>query len=145
MIRKAIRISSSACAAPRPPHQSELLQWTVFVRPIRAAANVKEIMKAPIVLLALAVTAVSGPLLASPELAQQKTCMACHATDKKIVGPSYKDVAAKYAGRKDAAALLAEKILKGGSGVGGAVPMPANPSVSTAEAQQLATWILSIK
>jgi cytochrome c len=117
----------------------------VFVRPIRAAANVKEIMKAPIVLLALAVTAVSGPLLASPELAQQKTCMACHATDKKIVGPSYKDVAAKYAGRKDSAALLAEKILKGGSGVWGAVPMPANPSVSTAEAQQLATWILSIK
>ena len=82
---------------------------------------------------------------ASPELAQQKTCMACHATDRKLVGPSYKDVAAKYAGQKDAADKLAEKIIKGGAGVWGAVPMPANPRVSPAEAKQLAVWILSLK
>jgi len=82
---------------------------------------------------------------ASPELAQQKTCMACHATDRKLVGPSYKDVAAKYAGQKDAADNLAEKIIKGGAGVWGAVPMPANPRVSPAEAKQLAVWILSVK
>ena len=82
---------------------------------------------------------------ASPELAQQKTCMACHATDRKLVGPSYKDVAAKYAGQKDAADKLAEKIIKGGAGVWGAVPMPANPRGSPAEAKQLAVWILSVK
>ncbi len=82
---------------------------------------------------------------ASPELAQQKTCMACHALDRKLVGPSYKDVAAKYAGQRDAADKLAEKIIKGGAGVWGAVPMPANPRVSPAEAKQLANWILSAK
>ncbi len=82
---------------------------------------------------------------ASPELAQQKTCMACHAVDRKLVGPSYKDVAAKYAGQKDAATLLADKIVKGGVGVWGPVPMPANPKVSAADARQLANWILSLK
>ncbi len=65
--------------------------------------------------------------------------------DRKIVGPSYKDVAAKYAGQKDAAAMLAEKIIKGGVGVWGPVPMPANPKVSPAEAMKLAQWVLSAK
>ena len=82
---------------------------------------------------------------ASPELAQQKTCIACHAADRKLVGPSYKDIAAKYAGQPQAAALLAEKIVRGGVGVWGAVPMPANPKVSAAEAKQLAVWILSMR
>lgn len=72
--------------------------------------------------------------------------MACHAQDRKIVGPSYKDVAVKYAGQKDAAAaMIAEKIMKGGVGVWGPVPMPANPKVSPAEARQLALWILGTK
>jgi cytochrome c len=88
---------------------------------------------------------VAAPAFASPELAQKKNCMACHQVDKKVVGPSYKDVAAKYAGQKDAADKLAQKIVKGGSGVWGAVPMPANPQVSEAEAKQLAAWVLSQK
>ena len=71
--------------------------------------------------------------------------MACHAVDKKLVGPSYKDVAAKYAKDKDAATKLADKIVKGGAGVWGPVPMPANTQVSAAEAKQLATWVLSTK
>ena len=83
--------------------------------------------------------------VASPELAQQKTCMACHAVDRKVVGPSYKDVAAKYAGQKDAPAMLADKIVKGGVGVWGPVPMPANPKVSPAEARQLVSWIMGLK
>ena len=78
-------------------------------------------------------------------LAQSKNCLACHAVDKKLVGPSYKDVAAKYAGDKTAADKLATKIMKGGSGVWGPVPMPANTQVSEAEAKQLATWVLSQK
>ena len=85
---------------------------------------------------------VSAPAFANADLAQKKSC---HATDKKLIGPSYKDVAAKYAGDKTAAAKLAEKIQKGGSGVWGAMAMPANPQVSPEEAKQLATWVLSIK
>lgn len=88
---------------------------------------------------------IAGPALANADLAQKKTCMACHAMDKKLVGPSYKDVAAKYAGQKDAAAKLAEKIQKGGTGVWGQIPMPANPQVSAEEAKTLAAWVLTIK
>jgi cytochrome c len=71
--------------------------------------------------------------------------MACHATDKKLVGPSYKDVAAKYAGQKDAVDKLAQKVVKGGAGVWGPVPMPANAQVSEAEAKQLVQWVLTVK
>jgi cytochrome c len=82
---------------------------------------------------------------ANQELAQKKNCMACHAVDKKLVGPSYKDVAAKYAKDKDATKKLAEKIIKGGSGAWGPVPMPPNPQVTPAEAETLAKWVLSVK
>ena len=88
---------------------------------------------------------IASPAFANAELAQKKNCLACHAVDKKVIGPSYKDVAAKYAGQKDAADKLAQKIQKGGSGVWGAVPMPANPQVSEAEAKQLSAWVLSLK
>ena len=87
---------------------------------------------------------VAGPALAQADLAQKKNCLACHSVDKKIVGPAYKDVAHKYAGQKDAAAKLADKIQKGGVGVWGQVPMPANP-VTPEEAKSLAAWVLSIK
>ena len=93
----------------------------------------------------IACALVSMPALASADLAQKKNCMACHATDKKLIGPGYKEVAAKYAGQKDAADKLAQKIVKGGSGAWGQVPMPANPQVSEAEAKQLAAWVLSVK
>lgn len=89
--------------------------------------------------------AMSLPAFAQADLAQKKNCMACHAVDKKLVGPSYKDVAAKYAGQKDAVDKLAQKVLKGGSGAWGAVPMPANPQVTEAEAKQLVQWILTLK
>ena len=88
---------------------------------------------------------VSCPAFANADLAQKKNCLACHATDKKLVGPSYKDVAAKYAGQKDAAAKLAEKIQKGGVGAWGQIPMPANPQVSADEAKTLAAWVLTVK
>lgn len=91
------------------------------------------------------VAAVSAPAFASPELAAKKNCMACHAVDKKLVGPSYKDVSAKYAGQKTAVDTLAQKVIKGGSGVWGPVPMPANAQVSDAEAKELVRWILTLK
>ncbi len=96
--------------------------------------------------LALAMTAAAAaPAFADLALATSKNCMACHAVDKKLVGPSYKDVAAKYKADKSAVDKLAAKIVKGGSGVWGAVPMPANPQVNEAEAKKLAAWVMSAK
>jgi cytochrome c len=99
--------------------------------------------RALIALAALAV--VSAPALADQALATAKNCMACHAIDKKLVGPAYRDVAAKYAGQRDAVDRLAAKIMKGGAGVWGPVPMPANAQVNEAEAKKLAAWVLTQK
>ncbi|MDB5914198.1 MAG: cytochrome [Ramlibacter sp.] len=90
-----------------------------------------------------ALAALSAPALADQALANAKNCMSCHAVDKKLVGPSYKEVAVKYAGQKDAVDRLAVKIMKGGSGVWGPVPMPANSQVNEAEAKKLAAWVLA--
>jgi len=101
-------------------------------------------MKRALFALSFALVA-AGPALADQALATAKNCMACHAVDKKLVGPAYKDVAAKYAGQAGAADKLAVKIQKGGSGVWGPVPMPANTQVNEAEAKKLAAWVLSLK
>ena len=100
-------------------------------------------MKRTLITLAMTL-AVAAPALADEALAKSKNCMACHAVDKKLVGPAYKDVAAKYGKEAGAVDKLAAKIQKGGSGVWGAVPMPPNANVSPAEAKALATWILSL-
>lgn len=102
-------------------------------------------MKSLIILSVAIGAAMASPAFANADLAQKKNCMACHSVDKKVIGPGFKDVAAKHAGEKDAVDKLAQKILKGGSGAWGAVPMPANPQVSEAEAKQLATWVMSVK
>lgn len=101
-------------------------------------------MKRALFALAAAVS-VTAPAFADLALATSKNCMACHAADKKLVGPSYKDVAAKYKADKSAVDKLATKIIKGGSGVWGPVPMPANAQVNDAEAHKLAAWILATK
>ena len=93
----------------------------------------------------MAAAVVATPAMADLALATAKNCMACHAIDKKVVGPAYKEVAAKYAGQKDAVDRLAVKIMKGGSGVWGPVPMPANAQVNEAEAKKLAAWVLTQK
>jgi cytochrome c len=93
----------------------------------------------------VAAVVVAAPAMADEALAKSKNCMACHAVDKKVVGPAYKDVAKKYAGQKDAADKLAAKVIKGGSGVWGPVPMPANAQVNDAESKKLVAWILSLK
>lgn len=85
------------------------------------------------------------PAFASPELALKKNCMTCHAVEKKLVGPAYREVAARYAGQADAVDKLAQKVMAGGAGVWGPVPMPANPQVSAAESKQLVQWILTLK
>ena len=102
----------------------------------------KEIdMKALIVSLALIAT----PALADQALLKKNNCMACHAVDKKLVGPSYKAVADRYRGQSDAADKLAKKIRAGGAGVWGPIPMPPHPQVSEADAKTMATYILNIK
>ena len=96
-------------------------------------------------LLAVLGLAATSPALADLALATSKNCMSCHAVERKVLGPSFKEVAAKYKDNKGAADMLATKIVKGGSGVWGAVPMPANNQVSEAEAKKLAAWVLSTK
>ena len=80
---------------------------------------------------------------ANLDLAKKHACMACHAVDKKVVGPAYQDVAKKYAGQKDAEAALIKSIKSGGSGKWGPVPMPAQAALSDADAKTLAAWVLS--
>ncbi len=94
---------------------------------------------------AISLTLASGVALADANLAKAKNCFACHTIESKLVGPSYKDVAKKYASDKGAADRLATKIRAGGSGVWGQIPMPANPQVNEAEAATLAKWIMSLK
>jgi cytochrome c len=101
-------------------------------------------MKQVLLAMTLALT-VTAPAFADQALATSKNCMACHAVDKKLVGPSYKDVAAKYAADKTAVDKLAVKIMKGGSGVWGPVPMPANAQVNEADAKKLAAWVMTVK
>ena len=85
------------------------------------------------------------PAAASEELAKKYACFACHALDKKMVGPSYKDVAAKYRADKAAPAKLADKVKKGSQNVWGNVPMPPNSTVPDADVKALVKWILSQK
>lgn len=95
--------------------------------------------------LALAAACLAPAAWADQALASAKACMACHTVDKKMVGPGFKEVSAKYAGQKDAAAALAVKIVKGSTGVWGSMAMPPNPQVNEADARKLADWILSLK
>ncbi|MDF0604056.1 c-type cytochrome [Neisseriaceae bacterium TC5R-5] len=85
------------------------------------------------------------PALANLQMAQKYGCTACHAVDKKLVGPAYKEVAKKYAGKKGAEAMLVQKIKNGGSGVWGNIPMTPHPNISDADLRTLAKWVLSQK
>lgn len=87
----------------------------------------------------------AGGAFASEDLFRKSNCMACHAIDQKRVGPSMKDVAAKYSGDTTAAGMLARKIREGGVGVWGQMPMPPQPQVSESDAKALAEFVLSVK
>lgn len=104
-------------------------------------------MKTTTALAALALAFASVPAFAAADLdfARSKNCMSCHSLGNKVVGPAFKEVAKRYAGQPDAEAKLTQKILKGGSGAWGVVPMPANAQVSEAEAKSLVQWILGLK
>ena len=94
---------------------------------------------------ALAIALAALPALANEDLAKKSGCMACHAIDKKVVGPAYKEVAAKYKGDKAAEAKLVKKVKEGGVGVWGQVPMPPNSHVKDDDIKTLVKWVLSQK
>ena len=96
-------------------------------------------------LISLCTTLTALPAAADLALATSKNCMGCHAVERKVLGPAYKDIAAKYRDDKSAPDKLVNKVLKGGSGAWGAVVMPANPQVSEADAKKLVAWVLSTK
>jgi len=100
-------------------------------------------MKRAAFLLGVAALVATQPVRANEELAKKYGCLACHTVDKKLVGPSYKEVAAKYRGDKAAEAKLIDKVKKGGQGVWGQVPMPPNSNVPDADLRALVKWILS--
>ncbi len=87
----------------------------------------------------------AGNALAQEALAKKYNCLACHSVDKKVVGPAYKDVAAKYKGDAGAEARLVAKVKNGGSGVWGQIPMPPNSTVPDADVKALVKWVLSLK
>jgi cytochrome c len=101
-------------------------------------------MKLLILNLAVVVTSLTlvSPAQANALLAEKKNCMGCHHLSQRRVGPAFQQVAAKYAGQADALDKLTQKVLKGGAGSWGAVPMPENRQVNPAEARQLVQWIL---
>lgn len=102
-------------------------------------------MKMHGLILTTLVAIAATPALANEELAKKNACTACHAIDKKLVGPAYKEVATKYRGDKAAEAKLVEKVKKGGVGVWGQVPMPPNAAVKDEDVKTLVKWILAIK
>ena len=104
-------------------------------------------MKVSMLVLAAAALAATGAAQAQDAMAllQKSGCTACHAVDKKLVGPAYNDVSAKYKGDAGAAAKLADKVKKGGSGVWGPIPMPPNAQVPVNDIKELVTWVLALK
>ena len=102
-------------------------------------------MKVLLSLIATATMLLAGNAYANQALAQKSGCLACHAVDKKVLGPGFKDVAAKYKGDKGAEAKLVTKVKAGGSGVWGPMPMPANsPQVKDEDIKSIVHWVLSL-
>src|SRR5450432_291316 len=131
--------ASPAVAAPSVASASPIASAAAATPAAPAAATVAAV--------APAVAATAGPLdMKSAEAMMQKDgCAACHSVDKKILGPPYQEVAAKYRGDKDALAKLTQKVKAGGSGVWGAIPMPPNAQVPEADIKALVSWILTLK
>ena len=100
-------------------------------------------MKASILALAAPLLLLAAPAHADLALAQKNSCTACHAVDKKIIGPAYAEVAKKYGNKPEAVTALAASIKAGGSGKWGPVPMPAQPALSEGDAKTLAAWVLN--
>lgn len=102
-------------------------------------------MKFHFALIAAGVLLAAGTAQANPDLAAKSACTACHAMDKKQIGPAFQEIAAKYAGDKDAEAKLVKKVKEGGSGVWGTMAMPPNAAVKDDDIKTLVKWVLAQK
>ena len=100
---------------------------------------------APLILSVAAGAVFALPVQASEELAKKYMCLTCHQVDKKLVGPAFKEIAAKYASDKAAEGKMVDKVKKGGAGVWGQIPMPPNDKVPEADLKALVKWVLSAK
>jgi cytochrome c len=140
-------VTRPCCARNRrafDAHQSANFHSRDITRSHFFQPGVNKMKAVHIALMVAAGLCVSSQVMADEALAKAKNCMSCHAIDKKLVGPAYKDVAAKYKGDAGAVDKLAAKIKAGGKGVWGEIPMPPN-NVTPDEAKKLATWVLSQK
>lgn len=97
--------------------------------------------------LLLAAAVVALPAQASEAIAKKARCVACHAVDKKMVGPAYREVAAKYRGDANAPARLADKVRQGGGGVWGQVPMMPHPAdkIGDEDLKAVIAWVLALE
>jgi len=131
-------MAAPAAAVPAPSSSAA---------PTAAAASAAGVKPPAATVPPSATASASGPLdlAAGQALMQKDGCGACHAIDKKIVGPAYQDVAAKYKGDAGALAKLGQKVKTGGAGVWGPVPMPPNPQVADGDIKALVSWILTLK
>jgi cytochrome c len=102
-------------------------------------------MKYALTIIAAAALLAAGAANAQLELATKSACLACHSVDKKVIGPAFQEVAAKYASDKDAEAKLVKKVKEGGSGVWGQIPMPPNAAVKDDDIKTLVKWVLAQK
>jgi cytochrome c551/c552 len=125
------------------PRNAAMIKPKAIVASFDHPIGVKIVVKLLLFVLCVAMSGHFSIALANMDLARQKNCLACHAVDKKHLGPAYKDVAAKYDGQPGAVDMLVAKVMQGGSGVWGAAAMPAN-RVTPAEAKQLVEWVLSL-
>ena len=100
---------------------------------------------APLILSVAAGAVFALPVQASEELAKKYMCLTCHQVDKKLVGPAFKEIAAKYASDKAAEGKMVDKVKKGGAGVWGQIPMPPNDTVPEADLKAVVKWVLSTK
>ncbi len=99
----------------------------------------------PLILSVAAGAVFALPAQASEELAKKYMCLTCHQVDKKLVGPAFKEIAAKYASDKAAEGKMVDKVKKGGAGVWGQIPMPPNDKVPEADLKAVVKWVLSTK
>jgi len=136
--KSAVMVKESGAMMEKPAAMTEK------AAPAPAAEKMAPAMAAPVA----KDTAKPDAMLSEADalaLAKKNGCLVCHAIDKKVVGPAWKDVAAKYRGDAGAEARLTDKIAKGGSGVWGSIAMPPNPRLSEADRQALARFVLSLK
>ena len=140
--------AANAAGAPKPEHATVAEPAADSAKTDTAAAAAKEIAPktdAPVVAAAEVKPAEKAAAHPGEALIKKSDCLACHNVSQKIVGPAYKNVAAKYAATEENIELLADKIINGGSGVWGAIPMSPHPSISKADAKEMVKYILSLK